>query len=179
MTLRLLLFIFSAHLLSIVDAQDKGDETLKWSSSKKLSWNDYKASPDPSSTAAASTATHLGLSYSVKNSAFDFTVTSLFSQTKSWGRHKTAHILAHEQGHFDIAEVHARKLYQSLLAYSFNPKSFKKDLDKIYKKALLEKEKMQQLYDQETNHSINTEKQTEWLVKIEQLLKETEDYKAY
>ena len=35
---------------------------------------------------------------------------------------------------------------------------------------------MQNEYDRETNHSINKDKQTEWLKKIDQLLRE---YKAF
>ncbi len=179
MAYRLLLFSFSITLLIAAKAQSEGDQTIKWSASKKLNWSDYKAAVDPNSSAAALTATHLGFSYSITNGEFVFTVSSLFSQTQSWVRHKTVYILAHEQGHFDIAEIQARKFYQSLLSYKFNEKSFKKDLNNLYQTALLEKQTMQQLYDQETQHSINKEKQAEWLLNIEKLLKETEDYRGY
>jgi hypothetical protein len=42
-----------------------------------------------------------------------------------------------------------------------------------------EKEAMQDEYDQETNHSINREKQAAWLKKIEQFLDDYRDYAAY
>ena len=93
--------------------------------------------------------------------------------------HKTAYILSHEQGHFDLAEVYARKLYKKVQEYRFHQKNYRKDLQKIYKEILDEKEEMQSKYDRETNHSINKEKQVEWLKKIEKMLEEYKDYADY
>ena len=91
--------------------------------------------------------------------------------------HKTEYILSHEQGHFDIAEVHARLLNKKMAAYKFNQSTYKTDLRKIYEEVISEKELMQNKYDEETNHSIEKDKQAEWLQKIRALLKDTEPYK--
>lgn len=163
----------------LLPAQPPAEELLAWSASRKLTWSDYKASPDPNSDAAATTACYLLFSYTVRNEEISYRIESKFSKTKSWGLHKTAYILSHEQGHFDLAEIFARKLYKKLKEYRFSKKSYQKDLQKIYRDIQEEKDKMQHQYDRETNHSINKEKQAEWLKKIEKMLEEYTDFANY
>lgn len=170
------LFFAAAPLLAI--AQNK-EELLEWDAARRLTWADYKGKPDPDSDAAASTASTLAISYNISTSGFSFKIESYFSKTRSWGLHKTDYILSHEQGHFDIAEIFARKLNKKMSEYRFNKKTYQKDLDKIYQDILTEKDKMQNDYDKETNHSINKEKQTEWLKKIRQLLVEFDGFAEY
>ena len=160
-------------------AQSRDEELLDWSASRKLTWNDYKASPEPGSDAAASTTSYLAIEYSITRNSFDYKIESLFSKTRSWGLHKTAYILSHEQGHFDIAEVFARKLNKQMSEYRFNKRTYQQDLNEIYHDILGEKEKVQNDYDKETNHSIKKEKQAEWLMKIEKMLEEYEDFSNY
>jgi Bacterial protein of unknown function (DUF922) len=163
-----------------LQGQDKTeDDVLTWSDTRKLSWSDYKANPNPESDAAASTTTSLSIQYKISSNSFTYTIQSLFSKTKSWGRHKSDYILSHEQGHFDIAEIFARKLHKKMSEYSFDRKSYQKDLNKIYQEVVDEKEEMQNEYDEETNHSINKEKQAEWLKKIAKKLEEYADYASY
>lgn len=172
--LNLLIFI-----PQILLAQSKDEELLEWSESSKLSWNDYKASPDPSSDAAASTTTYLSIEYNITRTSFGYKIKSRFSKTRSWGLHKTDHILSHEQGHFDIAEIFARKLNKLMKEYTFDWSTYRQDLKKIYQDVLDEKEEMQNKYDEETNHSINKEKQEEWLKKIKELLEKYADSSDY
>ena len=160
-------------------AQSKNEELLDWSASRKLTWNDYKASPDPNSDAAASTTSYLAIEYNISSSSFGYKIQSRFSKTRSWGLHKTAYILSHEQGHFDIAEIFARKLNKEMSEYKFNKRTYQQDLNKIYNKILDEKEKMQNDYDKETNHSIKKEEQAEWLKKIAKMLEEYKEFAEY
>jgi len=164
---------------SVLFAQSKNEELLDWSASRRLTWNDYKANPDPGSDAAASTTSYLAIEYNISNSSFSYKIQSRFSKTRSWGLHKTKYILSHEQGHFDIAEIFARKLNKQMSEYRFNKKTYQQDLNEIYQEILDEKEKMQNDYDKETNHSINKEKQAEWLKKIAKMLEEYDEYSDY
>ena len=93
--------------------------------------------------------------------------------------HSTVAIGAHEQGHFDIAEIFARRLNKQMSEYVFNKNTFKDDLKKIYMSLTSEKDSFQNRYDEETNHSINKEKQSEWLKKIEGFLKELKAFSNY
>jgi len=178
---RLLIYLFFIFLVAPFDmaAQANDEELLTWNASRKLTWKDYKASPDTESDAAASTTTYLSIEYKISTNSFGYKIKSWFSKTKSWGRHKDDYILSHEQGHFDIAEIFARKLHKLMSAYRLDRKTYQQELKKIYQDVMDEKEKMQDEYDEETNHSINKEKQAKWLKKIKTLLEETEEWANY
>lgn len=160
-------------------AQNTEEDLLEWSATRRLNWSDYKARPNPNSDAVATTTTVLAVEYNFNNNQFGYTIKSRFSKTRSWGSHKTDYILSHEQGHFDIAEVFARKLHKNLSEYKFNKKTYQKDLKKIYEDITEEKEEAQNDYDKETRHSINKEKQAEWLKKISVMLEEYADWADY
>lgn len=180
MSFRQFLPVFCLVLLSsFLPAQDKKEDLIEWSATRRLTWADYKAQPDPYSDAAATTTTVLEVEYSFRNNSFGYHIRSRFSRTRSWGLHKTDYILSHEQGHFDIAEVYARKLHKNLSEYRFNKKTYQKDLRKIYEDITEEKEETQNDYDRQTRHSINKNRQAEWLKKIENMLEEYADWANY
>lgn len=171
--------LFLALLIpAIARAQPSNEELVSWTP-KKLTWSDYKASPDPQSDAAASTTTYLGIEYNIHENHFEYKINSRFSKSRSWGLYKTEYILSHEQGHFDIAEIFARKLNKEMSEYVFDHRTFKQDLNRIYQDVLDEKERMQNDYDEETNHSINKEKQAQWLKRIKNMLEEYADWSNY
>ena len=172
-----LIVLFSYYLPSA--AQSNNEDIINWNENQKLSWADYKGKAKTGSDAAASTATYLGIEYNFTRNGFDYKITCSFSKSKSWGLHKTDYILAHEQGHFDIAEIFARKLNKQMSEYVFNKNTFKDDLKKLYLSLTDEKDAFQNKYDEETNHSINQVRQTEWLKKIDDLLKELKAYSNY
>ncbi len=172
-------FLFLLAVPSSLFAQSGNEELLDWTSSRKLTWADYKAKPNTDNDAAASTTTYLGIDYNISNTSFSYKIESRFSKTRSWGLHKTDYILSHEQGHFDIAEIFARKLHKEMSKYRFNKKTYQKDLKKIYDAVTEEKTEIQNNYDRETNHSINKREQAEWLKKIKEMLEEYRDYSDY
>ncbi|MEO7984869.1 MAG: DUF922 domain-containing protein [Bacteroidota bacterium] len=174
-----LIFLFLPSAPVAVLAQNNNEELLEWNASRKLTWADYKAAPNPSSDAAASTTTYLAIKYDINSAGFSYKIDSRFSKTKSWGLHKTAYILSHEQGHFDIAEIFARKLNQRMSEYKFNKKTYQKDLKRIYDEVTREKEEIQEQYDRETNHSIRKEEQGDWLKKITVMLDESVEWADY
>jgi hypothetical protein len=173
------MLVFGQTRFASVSSLSESEESIDWNPSKRLTWNDFKSQPDPNSDAAASTTTYLGIEYSFSNNTVSYKIACRFSKVKSWGLHKTAYILSHEQGHFDIAEIFARKLHKEMLAYQFNRKTYEKDLKKIYQQILDEKEEWQNAYDGETRHSINKKKQAEWLEKIADALNAYEDFADY
>ncbi len=177
--MRVFIQLLFSLLPFVTIAQTDTEEYLRWNAAKQLTWNDYKGEPNPYSDAAASTSTILSIEYKMNSSNFGYSIKSLFSKTRSWGLHKTPYILSHEQGHFDLAEVFARKLHKEMSRYVFNKKTYQKDLKKIYEDITKEKEEVQNTYDKETNHSINKQKQAEWLLKIENLLVEFEPWSNY
>jgi hypothetical protein len=159
--------------------QSKNEELIDWNASKRLAWSDYKGDPDPNSGAAATTTSYLGIEYNFKNNKITYKIVCRFSKNKSWGLYKTAHILGHEQGHFDITEIFARKLNKETSEYKFNTSTYQHDLQKIYDDIVKQKEQLQNLYDRETDFSRNSEKQAEWLIKIKEMLAALTDYAEY
>jgi len=154
-------------------------DLIRWKERHKLTWADYQGKPDEQADAAASTATYLGVEYNFRDGKLGYIITCSFSKSKSWGLHKNDYILQHEQGHFDIAEICARLLHKRLKTYVLDKRDYQSDLRKIYEDITATKESMQNKYDQETNHSINKDKQAEWLEKIRQELKNLEDFADY
>ncbi|HEX2607885.1 MAG TPA: DUF922 domain-containing protein [Flavisolibacter sp.] len=164
---------------SVPAVKKEDDELIPWTLTRRLNWEDFLCEPQRHTDAVASTSTSLGIAYQVEKGELTYHITCNFSKNKSWGLLKTDYILAHEQGHFDITELFARKLYQELSAYEFNKKTYRKDVNDIYMKIVREKEDMQAAYDGESDHSRKKKTQYEWLDKIDQMLDETAPYAAY
>jgi hypothetical protein len=177
--MRKLLSFLLAFSPVLCASQGVDEELIHWSENKKLTWNDYMGKADSRSGAAASTATYLGIDYNFSSRGLTYKITCSFSKTKSWGLHKNDYILTHEQAHFDIAEIFARRLNKKMIAYKFNPNTYQSDLKSIYESIVVEKEAMQNTYDEETNHSINKSKQAEWLLVINKILVDLDAYKIY
>lgn len=173
------LCLFFSLIFPLLLFSQKEDDFIHWSENRKLSWDDFKAPPVRSGSTAALTATHLGFSYNMVNGKITFTIECRFDKNKSWGLVKNDWILQHEQGHFDIAEIFARRLHKSITGYTFNRNSFQKDLDGLYSRIVEEKEKYQQQYDDETDYSRNKTKQEEWLKKIAAGLAEYKSWAGY
>lgn len=158
----------------------KGEtDLIPWAPATKLNWDDFMCEPKRGTDAVASTSTSLGIAYQMVNGKLSYHITCNFSKNKSWGLMKTDYILAHEQGHFDITEIFARKLNEALQNYNFNRRSFKNDINDIYQSIVAEKEQYQTAYDEETDHSRSKKIQYEWLDRIQTMLTETQPYAAY
>jgi hypothetical protein len=101
----------------------------------------------------------------------NFTVSSYFYPDQSWYQPKLVDsiILGHEQLHFDISEVFARKMRQLLEEARFS-KNVKNEVKEIYQAILRELNQFQNQYDRETNFSRNREQQILWNRNIKQLL---------
>lgn len=159
--------------------ENKKDDLIPWSTDNKLVWSYYKGKPDPASDAAATTTTYLGIQYNFSDGKITYKIECSFSKNKSWVSVKTDYILSHEQGHFDITEIFARKLNKLTKEYKFNKNSYQQDLQNIYNTVMNEKEKLQDQYDNETDYSRKKDKQAEWLKKIEKMLEEYNEFSAY
>lgn len=175
MVMKYIVSLFLPFLLLIAPKEDP----IAWSSTRRLSWADFKASPDPKSANAALTSSKISFKYSQSGANFRYQIACEFDKNASWGKVKTPPILAHEQGHFDISEIHARKLNRALQQYSVNEASLARDISGIYQRIMDEQNSFQAEYDTETNFSRNPEKQQAWLEKIKKELEHLEAYADY
>lgn len=110
-----------------------------------------------------------------RDSAF-VTVVAFMNPQESWviSNERTNALLKHEQLHFDISELHARKLRQNILLQKLN----KKDLANVLKSLVGNSHKLrkqsQNQYDLEIRQ--NKSKQLEWEKKVALELKSLEQY---
>ncbi|MDN3492483.1 DUF922 domain-containing protein [Winogradskyella bathintestinalis] len=160
------------------------DQVMIWNETSKLTWADFKAHPDTESDAVALTASGITFGYSLKTSGdkivdFSTNVEAHFYPDKSWyvKERGNAHILAHEQLHFDITELYARQFRQKLtkLKVNQNLKAQLNQLQVSINEAITE---TQQRYDKETNHSMVIDKQKKWEAFIAIELNNLAQYKS-
>lgn len=153
-------------------------ETISWNADKRLSWDDFKGKPPINSRAAAITASGITYRFSTSGTRddmeVDFKIDTYFYPTKSWYQEKLVDdvILSHEQLHFDISELYARKMEARLAEETFTHNNVKAKVKSIYKEILKEVDDFQNQYDDETNFSRDRERQALWDEKITKLLEE-------
>jgi predicted secreted Zn-dependent protease len=169
----LLLALFPSHY------QILESNLIDWHADRKLTWADFQAAPVKDSPNAALTSTMVTVELGYTRDTLTFHIRCQFDKNKSWVSIKNDYILSHEQGHFDIAEIYARRLSRELRKQKIRATNFKKDFDKTYDGIMRQQHAKQLAYDAETNYSINRGRQEEWLKKIEEELKELEPYGNY
>lgn len=180
---------------------------MEWDKHKKITWDDFQQKnlpPNPPNYGAW-ISTDLSLNYSWKyseteNCNYEFnSISALAIMNKDssyvypWvlSNHRISmNVLNHEQRHFDISEIHARKFNQQvaieLLGEKFrcpsdssNPIQLKYKIDELTKKQVHEifdnvrykMDRMQIDYDGDSDHSLNKEIQVKWNKKIDRELK--------
>jgi hypothetical protein len=168
---------FSLLLLCITVIQS--NNLIPWSASRKLTWSDFTGQPDPHSSNAALTSSNITIDFAFDGKEFQYNIKCSFARDRSWVRIKNNDVLVHEQGHFDIAEIYARKLNRLMKAYSFNEKTVRDDVNTLYQNTMKEHRQTQTQYDQETDYSRNRPKQETWLKKITDDLKSLEAFANY
>lgn len=152
---------------------------IEWRADRKLTWSDFKATPDAKSANAALTSSSINMEFGYNDKSWHYSIKCRFDKNRSWMRVRNNEILTHEQGHFDIAELYARKLNKALKAYRFRSRSVSKDVNSIYEKLMAEHHKAQSRYDHETDFSRNKVKQATWNDKIAGDLKSLETFADY
>ena len=162
----------------------EGDkEKIAWQETRRLSWTDFKGKPRTGANFVASTNSGMSFSFSYteKNEkrTMDYSVVCNFYPQQSWFKpgQVSAYILKHEQTHFDISELHARKLRKRIEETTFS-KNIKKEIEALYRKTEQERQQVQNTYDSESDHSKNKEGEYFWRTKIAQELKKYEHWKS-
>ena len=96
-------------------------EPFAWTADRRLTWSDYLGPADITHGAAALTVYAMSISSGCNGDFFSFGVTSMFQPQRSWVKpvmlFRTVdgdRLLHHEQTHFNLSEVHARKLRKAL-----------------------------------------------------------------
>ena len=140
-----------------------------------LTWADFKGTPSGPEDFVASTNSGVSFSFSYKErngvGTIEYTVFSNFYPALSWYRPSkvSTYILEHEQMHFDISELCARKLRKGLVGIPHD-RNFKENSEVVYQQYEAERRQLQTQYDKESDHSNNREAEYKWRVYIAEQL---------
>jgi hypothetical protein len=113
---------FLIGFISLMSFSFVKDDFILWQENKKLKIQDFKA--DNKDTIKVNRQQFLGaisairIEYSSfqrnKNSVPDFSIKTYFDPNESWMLLKNDYVLQHEQIHFDLTELYARKMRKSV-----------------------------------------------------------------
>lgn len=155
-------------------------DKICWCSSKKVTWDDFWSSENTTKNEnlSASISTSLLVESKILAGTFpEFTIKPMMNRKKSWASEKkTDYLLEHEQLHFDITELSARKLRSELDELREQGVKDVDRYDELVHHYLSWKDSVNKVYDSETYHSVYEKKQSEWNKKIAKQLKELEEY---
>lgn len=158
---------------------DEKKETIVWQEGKLLTWDDFKGKP-AKRFSAASTHYDTFKNLTDKGTNAKVEILAVFYIHKSWKKSSWINdqVLEHEQKHFDIVELFARKLRKQVMerTYSSYPQ-LKLISDSLYDKMDKDMDIYQDTYDDETDASMNGDKQREWNKKITQEIQALSAYK--
>jgi hypothetical protein len=100
-------------------AQDPqgADEVIVWSPTRKLDWKDFKGKPPAGTLGGALSAISHDYAVGCRDDVLQVRVRTVFMPRQSWVTYRIASSglasrvgLVHEQIHFDLAEVYARRI---------------------------------------------------------------------
>ncbi|HAI75286.1 MAG TPA: hypothetical protein DCM08_03490 [Microscillaceae bacterium] len=159
-----ILTVLAMWMLAVAPLQA---QKLNWVDRNQLTWDDFAGPMDQNSDFAAVTFWLLSYWYGgvdQNGKIENLQVKAQFEQDKSWVRKgkQEDRLLQHEQLHFDIAELWARKLRKSLKTQRFPTNNYKPAIEIIFNEHLEGCRAMQKQYDKESNHYFNKEKQLYW-----------------
>lgn len=174
-----LFLLFLMGIFTMASSYGQQARHLAWSSKAPLQWVHFQGKPETDDQVHGA-VTYAGIEVLVDQVLFPsgnirFKAHAIFDQKRSWvkkGQPDSA-LLAHEQLHFDITEVYARKLMHKLneLRLSKKDKALVKKWQKRYQEAQLNAQK---LYDRESVHGLHFEQQQAWRTLIDAELQQTD-----
>ncbi len=156
---------------------------MQWNEDRQLTWSDFKGVPDAGDSFVASTnsGVSFSFSYKVKNGkmTMEYEVLCNFYPELSWYKPNlvSPYVLKHEQTHFDISELYARKLRKAMEETSFS-NTPKDEVNEIYQNMESARRELQTKYDFETDHSKNEPVEIKWRRFIAKELKHYERWKS-
>lgn len=174
----------SVILLTFVIANESlysGNHLILWNHHIRLTWDDFQGPADKQRRVGVQAATQvmIELNSHIESNQAHFSVSCYFEKPSSWTINRESdYLLAHEQLHFDIAELYAREMRKRLKALSgVCHGNLESRVRQIYREVNREHNAFQDRYDRETEHSKNRGKQAEWEVKVARLLEETSGFR--
>lgn len=193
-SLYILCFFSNLLLADLLYAQTPSKDIIIWQENRPLTLSDYKVVSDKTKSLRPKVAaiTRTGITYSFsseKNSTNTANITVNFYATVhkphsvikqkvlNLSPRRQKDLIDHEQRHFDISEIFARRATQAL-GHIFLKKNYASQIKDLMKKVFSEAEDYQYLYDRETANGENEAAQEIWDKKILNGLNRLKQYKS-
>ena len=145
------------------------DSAFPWSAARRLRWSDFRAQPPGRGEEGAKTGYALFYAWKCRGEAFEFRVIAAFRPRQSWVKTvivndsaQSRSALGHEQTHFDLAEMHARRMRRSFNALPDACRKTDRELTALARQLLQEEKAEQRRYDAETGHGLRAAEQATW-----------------
>jgi hypothetical protein len=164
MNLKAIFFFAGFFILILNKFMKENEEAIVWQEGRSLTWDDFKGKPARRNS-VASTSYEIVKEVKYHGNTANVSIRSLFFPYLSWKRNgrNDEDILKHEQGHFDIAEIFARKLRSKVKLIKCESQT---ELEPMLRSLAVEcdeaMDKFQDTYDRETDHSRNGDVQRKW-----------------
>jgi len=154
--------------LTFANIQEEDRDTVYYQKGRLLSFNDFKAKPPQNTRFQAAIFPSFG--YDMKREfkggliQVQVILKVYMIRSASWAfpMIKNSYSLNHEQRHFDLVKLISERFKLKLLSEKLNPDNYEGIINFEYLEFYREMNRLQERYDQETNHGINKAKQDEW-----------------
>lgn len=159
------------------ESADAAIEQLSWNEFYKLQWDDFQGEPDKNSLGDAATSVAIKAKPFLVRKKINYDVVAVFNREKSWVRDKSLSLLAHEQLHFDIAELYARKIRKKVSELTADGVDDIKVFNAAIHELLQESNEVDLQYDLETLHGALSKKQEKWTKNVKEELASLHQYR--
>ncbi|MDP3469580.1 MAG: hypothetical protein Q8S11_14670 [Daejeonella sp.] len=159
--------------LSFSNFEEQDMDTVYYQRARLLSFDDFQARPPANARFQAAIFPSFGYDmqreYKEGFILIHINLKVYMMKSASWALAmiKSTYSLNHEQRHFDLVKVIAERFKTKLLSEKLNPDNYEGIINFEYLEFYREMNRLQERYDQETNHGTNRAKQEEWNRKID------------
>lgn len=164
----------------LVFCQEQTDNIIVWQQNHKLQWEDFQGSPPSSDKIGfekAGTASGIYLESDFYDDEIPyFIVLAKFYKKDSWTISNDASILLHEQLHFDITELFARKIRKCFSELQAGGETDTDAYIRVYYKLDAAKDAYHDKYDLETHFIPDSSKQLQWAENVHKELEKLKDW---
>jgi hypothetical protein len=175
----ILFFICDLFFITNINAQKLASKKLF--TGENIDWSDYKGEINYNYSHSIAALSIFSLEYKYdllpikKTDSMKINISvQVFFSDSSWVKpnKRTDYILNHEKGHLVLGLIAAKECENRINNETFNKNEYKNKIDSIFRENDSKFHKLQNLYDLETNNSINKDEQLRWDKIIHKLLKE-------
>ena len=162
-TPQLILYAFLLGMIVLGNSNTQSS-IIVWDQERRLSWDDFQGAPDYNFEDVSALTSSGVIHYKgCEDGKIIYKVQAYFEKKYSWVKPEayTNYHLTHEQIHFDITELYARKLRKALAAREFQCGQ-EADFDAFVASFLKKWQQAQIKYDLNTHYSMRPKKQKEW-----------------